>query len=433
MTTQSLPQSPNEIKPPQVLVPPRPVEPPMEPPEKPKRGSKRLILLLGGLVTVAAIGTSTWYYLHLPKPTGLQLTGRIEGYETDIGAKIPGRVNFVAVREGDQVQKGQVIAKLDDAEIQAQLSGARAKLVAAQQQVQQASLQISVIETQIEEAQLNLQQSKGDAQGKIDQAQSSVAAAEALLSEAKAQLESSVAAAKLATMTRDRYLALYREGVYNKQQYDQTQTALETAESAVQARQSGVNAATKQVNVAKGALVQAQTASLNPDIRTNKIQQLRKQINIAKTQLAVAKADVKSAQAAEKQILAQIAYLNVISPIDGVVTSRSVEPGAVVGSGRTLLTVINPNTVYLRGFIPEGKIGQIRVGQTAKVWLDSNPNKPFNAHISAIDTQASFTPENIYFKQDRVEQVFGVKLNIENPAGFAKPGMPADAEIDVHT
>jgi HlyD family secretion protein len=84
----------------------------------------------------------------------------------------------------------------------------------------------------------------------------------------------------------------------------------------------------------------------------------------------------------------------------------------------------------LRGYIPEGEIGKIRVGQAARVFLDSSPNQPFTAHVSQIDTKASFTPENIYFKQDRVKQVFGVKLAIDDPAGLAKPGMPADAEID---
>jgi HlyD family secretion protein len=128
-------------------------------------------------------------------------------------------------------------------------------------------------------------------------------------------------------------------------------------------------------------------------------------------------------------VLAQLAYLNVVSPIAGVVTARTVEPGAIVGSGKTLLTVINPDTVYLRGYIPEGEIGQVRVGQSAKVWLDSRPQQPLMATVSAIDTQASFTPENIYFKNDRVEQVFGLKLRIEQPNGFAKPGMPADAQI----
>jgi HlyD family secretion protein len=429
MTTQLVPESPNSSKPTTLPEPPQQIEPPSQLPEKPKRGSKGLLWLVAGVAIVAAVATPTWY-LHRPVSTGLELSGRIEGYETDVGAKIPGRVNFVAVREGDRVQKGEVIAKLDDAEIQAQLAGAKAKLTAAQQQAQP-NLQISVIETQIEEAQLNLQQSKGDAQGKIEQAQSTIATAQAQLSEAKAQLDSAISAFRLAKITRDRYATLYHEGAYNKQQYDQSETALETAQSAINARQASVNAANKQVNVAQGALIQAQTTSLNPDIRSNKIQQLRKQINIAKSQLAAAQADVKSAQSAEKQIMAQIAYLNVVSPIDGVVTARSVEPGAVVGSGRTLLTLINPDSVYLRGYIPEGNIGKIRVGQPAKIWLDSNPNKPLIAHVSAIDTQASFTPENIYFKQDRVEQVFGVKLSIDKPGGFAKPGMPADGEIDI--
>ncbi|MEA5571125.1 HlyD family secretion protein [Calothrix sp. UHCC 0171] len=422
MTTQLVPQPQDES---QADIPAIP------PVETTKAGKKPVILLLGGLAIVAGICVATWYYLYRPVATGLQLSGRIEGYETDIGAKIPGRVNFVAVREGEKVTRGQVIAKLDDAEIQAQLSGARAKLSATKQQVQQANLQISIIETQIEEAQLNLQQSQGDTRGKIDQAQSTVAAAEAQLSEAKAQLDAAISTVKLAKMTRDRYAKLYQEGAYNKQQYDQAQTSLETAVSTVKARQSGVNAAIKQVNVAKGALTQAQTTSFNPDIRINKIQQLRQQLSIAKAQLNAVQEDVKSAQAAEKQILAQIAYLNVISPIDGVVTARSVEPGTIVGSGKTLLTVINPNTVYMRGYIPEGEIGKVKVGTTAKVWLDSHPKKPFSAHVSAIDTQASFTPENIYFKQDRVRQVFGVKLSIDKPDGFAKPGMPADADINL--
>jgi len=214
MSTQLVPQPQNESKPAIITLPQ--VEQPPQIPEKPKRSKKPLILLLGGLVMVASISTSTWYYLHRAVPTGLQLSGRIEGYETDIGVKIPGGVSFVAVREGDKVTKGQVIAKLDDAEIQAQLSGARAKFSAAQQQVKQANLQISIIETQIEEGQLNLQQSQGDTKGKIDQSQSTVAAAKAQLSEAKAQLDAAISAAKLATMTRDRYATLYQEGAYNK-------------------------------------------------------------------------------------------------------------------------------------------------------------------------------------------------------------------------
>ncbi len=156
----------------------------------------------------------------------------------------------------------------------------------------------------------------------------------------------------------------------------------------------------------------------------------------AYAQLQAAQADVRNAQAAQQQIQAQIAYLNVTSPINGVVTARNVEPGAVVSNGKVLLTVIDLNSVYLRGFIPEGQIGKVRVGQEAKVYLDSNPKQPLGAKVAVVDPEASFTPENIYFRDDRVRQVFGVKLTIANPAdcssngsGCAKPGMPADAEI----
>jgi HlyD family secretion protein len=385
--------------------------------------------IAGGGITLCAIALPIYYFLMLPKPMGLQLSGRIEGYETDIGAKIPGRVNFVAVREGDAVKQGQVIAKLEDAELQAQFQGATAKLSAAQQQIQQAQLNLSIISNQLEEAQMNWQQAQGDSQGKVAQAQSIVAAAEAERGRTQALLEEAVSAANLAKINRDRAAELRQAGAYSQQQLDQAQMTYETSQAKVRSAQSALNATQKQVNATQGALVQAQTTSFNPDITQSRIEALQKQMDIARSQLKAAQAEVQTAEAARQQIQAQLAYLTVVSPIDGVVMARSVEPGAIVGSGRTLLTVINPDAVYLRGYVPEGEIGRIKVGQAAQVWLDSNPKQPLSAQVSAIDTQASFTPENVYFKQDRVEQVFGVKLSIEQPNGFAKPGMPADAEI----
>ncbi|MBK7840072.1 MAG: efflux RND transporter periplasmic adaptor subunit [Candidatus Obscuribacter sp.] len=130
-----------------------------------------------------------------------------------------------------------------------------------------------------------------------------------------------------------------------------------------------------------------------------------------------------------QQIQANIAYLNIKSPIDGIVTARVVEPGAVVVPGQTLLSLIDLTKVYLRGYVPEGAIGRVRVGQTCQVKLDSSPDKPFEGKIIQIDPEGSFTPENIYFKDDRVKQVFGIKIGITQPDRFAKPGMPADALI----
>jgi HlyD family secretion protein len=383
---------------------------------------------LGLLLT--GVSVATWYFLSLPSKTEpLHVSGRIEGYETDIGAKVGGRIEFVAVREGDAVRKGQPIVRMDDEQIQAQLKGAAARLDATQKQEEQARLQINLLENQILEAQIALQQAQGDASGRIFQAESSVASSQAQLDQAQAQVQQAVSELKLAQVNRDRYAQLVAQGVVTQQQFDQTQTAYETALANVRSRQASVESFRKLVNSAQGQLVQAQTTGLNPDIRTAQLAGLRTQLAQTKLKLAAAQADVNKAKAEQQEIQSKIADLNIISPIDGVVTTRSVEPGAVVTSGKTLLTVINPNTVYLRGFVPEGDIGNVRVGQPARVFLDSAPNKPLSAKVNAIDTQASFTPENIYFQKDRVKQVFGIKIGIDNPAGFAKPGMPADGEI----
>jgi len=428
--------------------------------EKPKPERKFKLSLLRiplVLLIVSAGGFFAWNYFVRPQKEALELSGRIEGYPTDIGAKVGGKISLVTVREGDRVNQGDVIVRLDDAEIQAQLRGATAKITEAEQQKQQALSQIEVVNSQIQEAQLNMQQAVGDAKGKIFQAESNLAAAQAQVSQAEAmvnQAEAEVIRAqtqvnqeksqlKLASINRDRYAQLYKEGAFSKQVFDEAQTKFETAQATYEnalagletnkatlaSRKAAVDAAKRQVNAAQGGLLQAQTTSINPDIRNAQVNALRRQLNVAKAQLAAAEAEVKNAQSAQQQIQAQMSYLNVVSPINGVVITRSVEPGEVVATGKNLLTVLNPDSVYLRGFIPEGKIGQVRVGQNAKIFLDSAPKQPLNAHVAAIDTQASFTPENIYFKEDRVKQVFGIKLTLDNPQGFAKPGMPADAKI----
>ena len=79
----------------------------------------------------------------------------------------------------------------------------------------------------------------------------------------------------------------------------------------------------------------------------------------------------------------------------------------------------------------ESEVGKIKVGQAAQVFLDSNPKEPIAAEVIRIDPQAMFTPENTYFKEDRVKQVLGLKLGLKGAYGFAKPGMPADGRIQL--
>lgn len=399
-----------------------------------------------GIGAIAIAGFVGWRYL-VPQPPvqSIHLSGRIEADETEIGAKTGGRLVAVTVQEGQPVTVGQVVAEIEDEEVTAQLQGAKAQVTTAQQEEQQARLEIEVVESRIQEAEVTLQQSQGDATGRMNQATSNVAAARAQLAQAiaqvgqaEAQIKQAQAELKLATTNRDRYAQLVSQGAVNQQQFDQAQTAVETAQAAVEtgeatlrSRQAAVQTTQDQLAAAQGNLTQTQTTRLNPDIRSSQIAALQRQKEQATAKLAAAQAKVKTAIAAQQQLQKRLDSFQIKSPISGVVQSRPLEPGAVVSTGKTVLTVIDPTSVYLRGYIPEGDVGRIHVGMVAQVFLDSNPQQPLVAKVSAIDTKASFTPENIYFQKDRVRQVFGVKLAIAQTAGYAKPGMPADATIDV--
>ena len=119
----------------------------------------------------------------------------------------------------------------------------------------------------------------------------------------------------------------------------------------------------------------------------------------------------------------------VLAPFSGIVVTRAAEPGEVVIAGTALITMVDLSKVYLRGFVPEGQIGKVKLGQPVHVYLDSNTKQPIDALVSRIDPQATFTPENTYFQDEPVTQVFGVKLQLKGAIGLAKPGMPVEGEI----
>lgn len=418
--------------------------------------------ILVGVATLATIGYFGWRQL-VPPPasTVLKVSGRIEADETDIGAKTGGRVSQILVREGDTVKIGQVVAVIEDEEVNQQLQAAIAQVSSARQEEAQARLEINVAESRIQEAQANLTQATEDSQGRVSQAESTMAVsqsqidlAQAQVVQARADVQRAEAQLKLARLDRDRYAKLIAQGAINRQLFDQSQTNadtarsnLDTARAQLVARFAAVNAAKRQLQAMRGSLTQTRSTALNPTIRGSQLTAYQQQKQQARSRLVSTQAKIQAAIANQQQLQKRLDSFQVKSPIDGIVQDRPLEPGAVVISGKTLLTIINPHAVYLRAYVPEGDIGKIYTGKLARVLLDSNPQQPLPAKVIAIDTKAAFTPENIYFQKDRVRQVFGVKLAIlvpfakrlpqqrgsanEQSQNYAKPGMPADAEIDL--
>jgi HlyD family secretion protein len=190
-----------------------------------------------------------------------------------------------------------------------------------------------------------------------------------------------------------------------------------------------VAASQRQVEAARGTLTAAKANLVNPAIRSSQAAAVEGQILQAQADIAAAQAEAERARFSVDEARANRNDLNVIAPFTGTVATRTAEPGEVIAAGTPIVTLVNLGEVYLRAFVPEGQIGRVKLNQPARVYLDSAPTQPIDAYVLRIDPQASFTPENTYFREDRVKQVVGVKLRLRGAVGFAKPGMPADGEI----
>ena len=381
---------------------------------KPKKKPNPLILV----IILAVVGVVIWrvFFAGPSVPPGIvALSGRIEGDDSAVAPKTTGRVLEVRVREGDQVKAGDVIAVLDDQQIKDRQDQAQAALTAAQARTTAATAEVAVLEQQLKQAQLTAVQSNDDAQGRVGQAEASLTAAEADLTQQEASL-------KLALFDKDAYTRLVQTGAVSERQ---GKVSVSTADQ----QEAAVTAARRRVEAARGALTTAKANLANPEIRASQVAGVRHQLIQQQAEIATSAASAEQARYQLAEADANRQDLIVRAPFAGTIVTRAAEPGEVITAGTAIVTLLDLNKVYLRGFVPEGEIGKVKVGQTAHVYLDSNPKAPLDAYVSRIDPQATFTPENTYFRDDRVKQVVGLKLQLKSGFGYAKPGMPSDGEI----
>jgi HlyD family secretion protein len=382
-----------------------------------RQGAVRAVLI--PVVLLLAVSAVVVWRVVLAKPrtpdNAIFLSGRIEGDDSAVAGKQTGRILQVTVREGDRVKAGDVIALLDDSQIRAREEQAQAGLAQAAARLESSRQQVAVLNEQLSSMTVQTDQSKVDAKGRVSQAEAELAAAEADLAQQKAAL-------KLALFDKDAYTRLAQTGAVSERQGKQAETTAETQAALVAASE-------RRVEASRGALTAAQANLANPDIRGLQAAALRQQISQQQAEIASAAADEQRARAQLQEAKDNRKDLTVTAPFDGTVETRAAEPGEVLTAGTPIITLIDLRKVYLRGYIPEGQIGRVVVGQPARVYLDSNPNQPLKAQVLRIDPQATFTPENTYFRNDRVKQVVGVKLGLNEGFGQAKPGMPADGEV----
>jgi HlyD family secretion protein len=345
----------------------------------------------------------------------LFVSGRIDGDSVDIASKRPGRITEITVREGDSVEAGQVLAVISSPQDEARYGAQKARVLSDQRKVEQLQRQLKTYAEKIRGSQISVEKAQTDAPAQVKTAEANVASSKAELARSEAELKQSQVDA-------ERYAPLAKQGAVSAQVAEQYSTKQKVAEATVEANR-------KQLAAAEAALEQSTAQLENPRIRESDRRTLEREVDELKSQIAAAQADVQAGKGELQRIEADLTDLKILAPIKGTILTRSAEPGRVIDSGQTILTMVDLSKLYLRGFIPEGYVGSVKVGQLAQVYLDSNPKEGIPAEVIRVDPQVMFTPENTYFKDDRVKQVMGVKLGLRGAYGFAKPGMPADGTI----
>jgi HlyD family secretion protein len=148
-----------------------------------------------------------------------------------------------------------------------------------------------------------------------------------------------------------------------------------------------------------------------------------------KEEIEMVEAELRNFEAQEKFLLRQIQDSKVISPIPGLLEVKHIEVGELAAPGTLLFSLIDLNRTYVKAYVPEKYIGQIKIGNAVEVISDSFPGKTYKGKIDYISDEAEFSPKNIQTKEERLKLVYMIKSYIENSAGELKPGMPVDVRI----
>ena len=337
---------------------------------------KRLLILVLG-ASMAAAG----YYFYSRPPAALVLTGIVTTHDVIVSPQIGGKISQLLVDEGDQVKTDQMLAVITPDELMAESAFYEQSAAGLTSQVQES------------EAALRFQERQTVDQ--IRQAESTLAATESQVMAASADLEN-------ARLTFTRTENLSRQGVVSSQELDQARTARDAAQAKIEALKRQVEAQRAVVALARSTA--EQTAMRRSQVVTSQHQQAA--ANAQRT-----KADVR------------LAYTEVKAPINGIVDTRTVRIGEVVNPGQPIVTLIDPDDLWVRADVEESYIDRVRIGDTLSVRLPSGDERQGTVFYRGAD--ASFATQRDVSRTKRDIKTFEVRLRVDNRDRRLAVGMTA--------
>jgi HlyD family secretion protein len=341
---------------------------------------KRLIFLL--IIVGGAVGV---YYAMRQPPGPLVLTGIVTTEDVIISPQVGGQIGQLMVKEGDQVEGNQLIAVMTTAELEAD----RAYYAHT----------VESIQSQVGENEAALRYEERQTEDQIQQAQAALSTAIAQEKEAQAELEN-------AHIVLERTQKLSREGVAPIQQFDSARTSYD-------ATKARLDAAQKQIEVQRAAVALANSNAEHVRVQQSRVRTAEKQREAAAAQRK--RADVR------------LSYSEVRAPVGGIVDVRAAREGEVVNAGQPIITLINPDDLWVRADIEETYIDRIRLGDQLKVRLPSGEERTGTVFYRAMD--AGFATQRDVSRTKRDIKTFEIRLRIDNKDRRLAVGMTTYVEL----
>jgi len=378
------------------------------------RNRIRIIVVL--ILALIAGVTAFWFTRNTQARVDnvVRISGNIEVTDVESSFKTAGWVEVRKVSEGETIEAGQLIARLDRQELDRELAMRRAEVEAVAAQLAELEAgsrpeEIARAKASVERAQARLTELlAGSRKQEIDSAQAVVQRAKAEKTRAETD--------------HHRYQQLFEEDVVSAQRRDDSFAAYATARATLEEAQERLKL------VAEGPrqeeIAQARAALAETQAWYEQVQEGPRQETIAQM-----RAERTRAEEAVRLAETRLSYTTIAAPMSGIILADHVESGEYVTPGAPIVTIGDLENVWLRGYINETDLGRVKLGQPAIVTADTYPDKAYHGFVSFISSEAEFTPKNVQTDKERVTLVYRVKIDVPNPDFELKPGMPADAEI----
>jgi len=216
-----------------------------------------------------------------------------------------------------------------------------------------------------------------------------------------------------------------------KAQLEATRTKIENISAQVEVQKEQLQTAETNLKRIQNLVADSAATQQQLDDVQGKVRTIRKQIDAFQTQKQSVRAEINATQARITRINQQLSDALVTNPVNGTVLTIYVEPHELVGQGQPLYQIANLDTLELRVYVSGAQLPSIQLGQPVEVLVDKNAedNQQLSGRISWIASEAEFTPKMIQTKQERVTQVYAVKVKVPNPNGILKIGMPGEVNF----